>query len=102
MATVQIHPRVITARGTSEQPCIIHVLGHGLNAQTTKLLVRADGGYLQTEVGRAHPPVESRLLLPCIQLWVCYAPGHTMTVCLALCEASCKGCYLKKGYLPER
>lgn len=46
----QIHPRVLHAPSTPEHLCIVHVLGQGLDAESSKLLARADGGYVDVQV----------------------------------------------------
>ena len=47
---VQVHPRVLLAPSTSEQSCVLHLLGQGLDGQSTTLLARANGSYADIEV----------------------------------------------------
>ena len=47
---LQIHPRVLFVPSTPEHPCVLHVLGQGLDDSSSKLLARADGGYLDIQV----------------------------------------------------
>lgn len=46
----------MSAPSTPGEPCLIHILGQGLAAKSAKLLARANGSYLDTDVRLAKPP----------------------------------------------